>query len=150
MMAAKAKAAKSKAPRSSTGAAPRTTSAHGGRANVGVRKAARPLDLKKPIRVTLKSKWAKGKLALNTATHRPVVDEIIRERAQQFGIVIRDIENTGDTVRITLKTKSREPFQHYLRTMSALIARRVTGARRGKPFGKRFWDHLAFTETIEE
>lgn len=124
--------------------------AHGGKANVGVRKAARPLDLKKPIRVTLKSKWAKGKLALNTTANKKAIDEIIRERADQFGISIQAIENSGDSVKITLITKAREPFQDYLRTMSALIARKVTGARRGKPFGKRFWDHLALTESVTD
>ena len=123
---------------------------HGGKANVGVRKAARPLDLKKPIRVTLKSKWAKGKLALNSTANKKAVDQIIRERADQFGILIQSVENSGDTVKITLVTKSREPVQDNLRTMSALIARKVTGARRGKPFGKRFWAHLALTESVAD
>ncbi len=123
---------------------------HGGRKQVGVRKTARPLDLKKPILVTLKSKWAKGKLSLDAPANRKSIDTIIRERADQFGIKIEAIKNDGSSLRIVLKAKARESFQDYLRTMSALIARQVTGARRGKPFGKRFWDHLAQTESLAE
>lgn len=124
--------------------------AHGGRAHVGVRKTARPLDLKKPIVVTLKSKWAKGKLSLAAPSNRKSIDTIIRERADQFGITIKEIENDGSSLKIILKARAREAFQDYLRTMSALIARQVTGARRGKPFGKRFWDHLAQTESLSD
>ncbi len=124
--------------------------AHGGRAHVGVRKTARPLDLKKPIVVTLKSKWAKGKLSLAAPSNKKSIDTIIRERADQFGITIKEIENDGSSLKIILKARAREAFQDYLRTMSALIARQVTGARRGKPFGKRFWDHLAQTESLTE
>jgi len=47
-------------------------------------------------------------------------------------------------IRIT----SRESFQKYLKSVTTLIARTVTGARRGKKFG-RFWQHLAYTRVLK-
>ena len=32
--------------------------------------------------------------------------------------------------------------------MTGLIARHITGARKGNPFGRRFWDYTAFTRVI--
>ena len=39
-------------------------------------------------------------------------------------------------------------FQRFLRTVTGLIARHVTGARKGRPFGRRFWSHVAFTRVV--
>ena len=64
-------------------------------------------------------------------------------RAQDFTVepltpvhhYLRAVESARDAVRNGALTK-------------AVIAREITGARRGRPFGKRFWDELAFTRVI--
>lgn len=43
--------------------------------------------------------------------------------------------------------KSREGLQGFLRTYPALLARRITGARKGWPKG-RFWDAMAYTRIV--
>lgn len=50
--------------------------------------------------------------------------------------------NFGNQIQIVVRVQTRESFQNFLRSLSALIVRRITGARKGRPFGK-FWDSLA-------
>lgn len=121
---------------------------HGGATAQSRRKIARPLDRKKPVHLVMKSSYAKGGLSLLTAKNRLFVERTFRERARQFGITIQGFENVGNHLHAIVKFKRREHFQNFLRTVSALIARFVTGARRGKPFGKRFWNNLAFTRVV--
>jgi hypothetical protein len=51
-------------------------------------------------------------------------------------------------VHLLVRAESRVAFQNFLRTVAALLARRITGARKGKPVGK-FWDALAFSSLVK-
>jgi REP element-mobilizing transposase RayT len=121
---------------------------HGGAPAKGRRKIARPLDRRKPLHVVLKSSVAKGRLSLLSSRHRLVVEKTLRERAVQFGVKIHSFQNMGNHLHVLISFTNRELVQNFLRTVTALIARAVTGAKKGKPFGKRFWDGLAFTRVI--
>jgi hypothetical protein len=46
-----------------------------------------------------------------------------------------------------MEVKRRGHFQNFLRTLTALIARAVTGAKKGYPKGK-FWSSLAYSRTV--
>jgi hypothetical protein len=46
-----------------------------------------------------------------------------------------------------LRAQSRENFQAFLRAFAGLVARQVTGARKGKPSG-RFWDALTYSRVL--
>ncbi|RYZ70000.1 MAG: hypothetical protein EOP05_13975 [Proteobacteria bacterium] len=50
---------------------------------------------------------------------------------------------------LIVRFASRAMFQKFLRTITGLIARHVTGARKGRAFGKRFFDELAFTRVVK-
>jgi REP element-mobilizing transposase RayT len=121
---------------------------HGGSTAKGLRKLSRPLTKNKPVHLVLKSSAAKGQYSFLTANNRVFVESTLRNRAHQFGVTLRSFENMGNHIHAVVKFKCRNDFQNFLRTMTALIARFVTGARRGKPFGRKFWDELAFTRII--
>ena len=127
--------------------APRRSSL-GGETSKGHRKLRRPLDRKRPIHLVLKSSHAKGALSMLSRRNRLEVKRIFQQRARQFGVTIHGFENMGNHIHAALTFRRKEEFQNFLRTVSALIARHVTGARKGNPFGKRFWDHLAFTRVV--
>ena len=122
--------------------------AHGGSLAIGKRKVARPIDTKKPIHLVLKSSHAKSKLSMLSFGNRLNIEKILRTRAAEFGVVIQGYENMGNHLHVIAKFKSRAMFQNFLRIVTGLIARHVTGAKRGKPFGKRFFDQLAFTRVV--
>jgi REP element-mobilizing transposase RayT len=112
----------------------------------GRRKMFRPLDRKRPVHITLKSSHAKGRMSL--LSHKLEVAKIVETRARQYQIKLHRFENMGNHVHILVSFKNRESVQKFLRVVTGLIARLVTKARRGCAFGKRFWDHLAYTRIV--
>lgn len=122
--------------------------AHGGSVSKGRRKLARPLASKKPVHLVLKSSCAKGQLSLLGPRHRLGVDQTIRRWARHFAVTLHFFENMGNHLHIVVSFPRRANFQKFLKTIAAQIAKLVTGARKGHPFGKRFWDTLAFTRVI--
>jgi hypothetical protein len=123
--------------------------AHGGGSLKGRCKERRPLSPNRLTHVVLSSSEAKGQLAFTTPANRTIVAEILDERGSQFGIIVELIEARMTHLHFILSFKDRTKFQGFLRTVTALIARRITGARKGHPFGRKFWNHIAFTRTLE-
>ena len=124
----------------------RTT--HGGVESKGRRKEYRPLSEKKWIHLTLKSSKAKGPWSFLTPKNQQIIREILKSKSKKWGVQIAEVVNVGNHLHIKLKFKYREGFQNFLRSVTALIARKITNARRGHAAGK-FWQGLAFTRVIK-
>jgi hypothetical protein len=45
--------------------------------------------------------------------------------------------------------KTREGFQNFFRVLCGLLARKITGAERGKALKKRFFDLIIFSRIVE-
>ena len=52
-----------------------------------------------------------------------------------------------DHLHLLVKAPTKEAFQHFLRTLTTLGARLITGAKKGLPQGK-FWDAPAYSRII--
>lgn len=64
---------------------------------------------------------------------------------------VQNYVNVGNHLHIKLRVYSRESFGAFLKSFAALLARKVTGARRGRALvgsTKKFWDGLAFTRIL--
>lgn len=122
---------------------------HGGVHSLGRRKSRRPLSLKKPVHVVLASKHAVGERSFRTKSFEDRVTVILRMQAKKFGVKLLQMKNGGTKIHLLVKISSRAGFQNFLRSTSALIARLVTGAKKGNPFGK-FWDALAFSRVLQQ
>ncbi len=109
------------------------------------RKTARPLIEGLVHHVVFKSSKASGKLSFYH--HKGLVNGLLKERAKKFYIEILDFVNMGNHLHLKVRFKDRKRFQNFLRTFSAILARKITGAHRSKSFGK-FWDGLAFTRVL--
>jgi hypothetical protein len=120
---------------------------HGGATSNGHRKLERPLSAKKWIHLILKSDKAKGKLSFLVPKNEIFIQKIIKEKARKFGVVVADQANVGNHLHLKIRITSRESFQKFLKAITTLIARQITGARKGRPFG-RFWQGLAFTRVL--
>lgn len=120
---------------------------HGGTKTKGHRKLERPLATNKWIHLVLKSDKAKGTLSLLSAKNQVFIRQLIERKAKKFGIRIADFANAGNHLHLKIKISSREHFQKFLKSITTQIARFVTGAKRGKRFG-RFWQGLAFTRVL--
>ena len=120
---------------------------HGGVASVGKRKLRRPLATKSWIHLVLKSNVAKGKFSMLAERNAKWIESLVSVKAKKFGVEIKDFINMGNHIHFQIRVTKRESFQNFLRSITSLIARHVTGARKGKKFG-RFWEALAFTRVI--
>jgi len=121
---------------------------HGGGLNKGKRKLERPLSKKKWIHLILKSDKARGALSFKMPKNKIAIERILKAKARKFGVKIADEANVGNHIHLKVKIHSRAMFQKFLISVTGLIARTVTGARKGKPFG-RFWNDLAFTRVLQ-
>jgi REP element-mobilizing transposase RayT len=121
---------------------------HGGVPTRGRRKLERPLSPKNWIHLVLKSGKATGKLSFLNAPNKIQIEKILEEKARKFGIKIADTANVGNHIHLKIRIQSRASFQKFLKSVTCLIARVVTGARKGRPFGA-FWDYLAYTRVLK-
>lgn len=109
------------------------------------RKTARPLIEGLVHHVVFKSSRATGKLSFYT--HKRLVQNLLKDRSKKFYIEILDFVNMGNHLHLKVRFKDKKRFQNFLRTFSAILARKITGAHRSNAFGK-FWDGLAFTRIL--
>jgi REP element-mobilizing transposase RayT len=117
----------------------------GGTSRKKRRKVKRPLLPGKVHHVVLKSSKAKGRLSFYT--HKLLVKRLLEEKSKKFFVQIQDFVNMGNHLHLKVKFKDAKRFQQFLKSFTALLAREITGAKKGKPFGK-FWDGLAFTRVL--
>ncbi len=119
---------------------------YGGDLNKGKRKGRRPLDPKKPLHVVMRSTKAIKRLSL--LRHHHVIEKILRKSAQRFHICIYNWANSGNHLHLLIRGKTRTEIQNFLRTVPALVAIAVTGAKKGNPFKGRFWNQLVYSRML--
>lgn len=93
----------------------------------------------------MRSSKAKGRYGLRGK--RLEIKKIVETAAARGKLTIHEFANVGNHLHLLISFKSRASFQRFLKEVTGLVARVVTGARKGKPFG-RFWDELAFSRVI--
>ncbi|GIL17653.1 MAG: hypothetical protein BroJett040_14040 [Oligoflexia bacterium] len=109
------------------------------------RKVVRPLREGLIHHVVFKSSRAQGRQSFYT--HKQFVSALLKERSQKFFVEILDSVNMGNHIHLKVRFKDKKRFQNFLRTFSAILARKITGAHRGNSVGK-FWDGLVFTRIL--
>jgi REP element-mobilizing transposase RayT len=118
---------------------------HGGEVRRGQRKLERPVSTRRPMHVVLTSHRARGPWSLRR--HDRAVRDVLRRMARRFEVRIYDFANVGSHLHVVLRARRREAFQGFLRSFAGIVARRVTGARRGRRSG-RFFDRLAWSRVV--
>jgi REP element-mobilizing transposase RayT len=120
----------------------------GGSLSSGKRKTARPLTTKRPLHIVMKSSKAYGKFSFLNSRNSPKMIKIIKQTAAKFHIQLYRLANSGNHLHLLIQGHQHKDIQNFLRTAAAFISRKVTGATKGKPFGK-FWDLLAYSRVVE-
>ncbi|MBX9768307.1 MAG: hypothetical protein K2X47_13620, partial [Bdellovibrionales bacterium] len=115
--------------------------------NLGRRKEMRPLDRRKTIHVTMRAEKARGPLSFRTSRNFAFIASLVKEKSAKFGVRVQSWANVGNHLHLEVRMRSRKEFGQFLKSMTGGVARFVTGARRGKKFGK-FWDGLVHTRVL--
>jgi hypothetical protein len=119
----------------------------GGTAGTGHAKRARPLAPRSTYHVVLRSEKARGPYNMLSKVHKQRVKKVVYAQARRFFVRIEGYANVGNHLHIKAYAQAPTEFRNFLRTVTCLIARKVTGATRGNKFG-RFWDGLVFTRIL--
>ncbi|MBI4404515.1 MAG: transposase [Deltaproteobacteria bacterium] len=122
--------------------------AFGGSLNHGKRKTSRPLNSKKAVHIVFRAPAAKGNLSLLQKQNAIFIRTLLQKLSKKYFITVYEFANSGNHLHLLVRFNNRALLQHFLRTYPALIARFVTGARKGKPFGQRFWEKLVWTRIV--
>jgi REP element-mobilizing transposase RayT len=120
---------------------------HGGEVRLHRRKLSRPIDLRRSLHVVLRSARARGAWSLRRFQNDAIVRAVLRRFARRYAIRVYRFANVGNHLHLLLRSPSRLALQDFLRTFAGITARRVTGARKGRPVG-RFWDFLAYSRIV--
>src|SRR5258706_9838249 len=118
---------------------------HGGAVGRGRRKLERPVSVRRPMHVVLTSHRARGPWSLRL--HERAVREALRAMAHRFGIRIYDFANVGSHLHLLVRARRRDAFQGFLRSFAGIVARRGTGAKRGRPSGP-FFSGIAWSRIV--
>ena len=118
---------------------------HGGVSLKKRRKLKRPLVPKAITHVVFKSSKAKGDLSFYK--NKRIVKKLLDEKSKKFFVEILDYVNMGNHLHLKVRFNDTKRFGQFIKSFSAMVARRITGAKKGKPFGK-FWDGLVYTRVL--
>ena len=122
---------------------------HGGEYSVEKRKIICPVSTKKPMHLTLRSSFAIGRYSFRVKKNRDFISKIIGVSGKKWGVKVYSFSINSNHLHFSLRSFTRVGFQNFLRAVSAQVAAFVTGAKRGRPFGKRFFDLPAFSRITE-
>src|ERR1700749_3839825 len=79
---------------------------HGGKAALGKRKIARPLDLKHAIHLVLRSKKAHGSWNMARSRFEPKIAKLVYGLGKRFRIQICEFANSGNHLHLLVKPEA--------------------------------------------
>ena len=133
---------------------------HGGDIRLGKRKLARPFDPRRPLHVVLRSERATGEWSLRHRRHERAVRDLLNRIARRAKVRVYQFANAGNHLHLILRARSRKLLAWFLRVACGLLARLITGARRGaaarfpplvegEPYRRAFWAGLVYSRVLE-
>jgi REP element-mobilizing transposase RayT len=121
----------------------------GGSFITGHAREQRPISLKRPMHLVLRSSLAVGDLSFLRPKRRHLIRTLVEKIAREKGVKVYRFANSGNHLHMIVLPHSRRAFHAFIRTLSGLIARRTLGVERGRAKGIQFWDALPFTRILE-
>lgn len=118
---------------------------HGGVSLKKRRKVERPLYNKRITHTVFKSSKAVGSLSFYK--HRGLISNELNRLKKRFFIEVLDFVNMGNHLHLKVRFRDKDRFKKFLKAFAGVVARKITGARKGRKFG-RFWDGLVYTRVL--
>ena len=119
----------------------------GGSLLKGNPRSPRPLSLKRPLHLVLRSSIARGDLSLLRRARE--IEDLVHRTARASDVKVYRFANSGNHLHLIVRPRTRRAFHAFIRAITGLIARLVLCAERGRAHGTRFWDARPFTRIIE-
>lgn len=119
------------------------------------------------MHLVLRSSSAAGAKSFLRSKYNARIRALIRKQAQINGVKLYGVANKGNHFHLLILPRSRKAYLNFVRAISGLIVRVVTGLERGKAnpastskaadlgqrtavsSSKKFWDQRPFSRIIE-
>jgi REP element-mobilizing transposase RayT len=111
-------------------------------------KTKRPLNEKKALHLVLRSTLAKGKLSFKNTAFEEKIWAIIKKHSSKNNIKIYEYANASNHLHLLIRAKAREDYVRFIKTITGLIARLVSGIEKGSRLKRKFWDARPFTRIV--
>jgi len=121
----------------------------GGSLIKGNAREARPIALKRPMHLVMRSSYAKKEKSFLRPERARRIHQIIHRVGTLSGVKIYRYANSGNHLHLVIRARSRRSLSNFLRAVSGIIARLTLGAERGKARGLKFWDARPFSRILE-
>ena len=95
----------------------------GGSLSVGKRRTVRPLSIKKPLHLVLKSEFARGPRSL--IRHRQLIDKIVQKAKRRFNIKVYEFAIVSNHIHLLIKGNRRTEIQNFFRMIAGHIAQEI-------------------------
>lgn len=109
----------------------------------------RPIHFNKALHVVLRSSKAKGARSMMSPLLEGRVWDIIKKHADKNGVRIYEYANAGNHLHLLIRVKRRDFYKKFIRSITGLIARAVSGSEKGRPLNGPFWDARPFTRVVQ-
>ncbi|MEQ1666219.1 MAG: transposase [Bdellovibrionales bacterium] len=110
-------------------------------------KIARPLSIKRPMHLVMRSSKARGAYSLLNKSRE--VFNVIYNQGRIHGVKIYRYANAGNHLHIVILPRSTWAYKKFIRSITGLIARLIMRVERGKAKNIKFWDQRPFTRIVE-
>lgn len=112
-------------------------------------KKKRTLQGGKWLHVCMRSDKARGELSMLKPKIRQRIDAIVARSKRNSDVKISSWQNVGNHLHFSVKAPNRKAHNHWIRSISGLIARAVLAKERGSgPLKSPFWDSRPFTRIV--
>ncbi len=137
-----------------------TCKEHGGTFSLGKRRKKRPLSLKKPLHLVLRSDFAFGSRSL--LRHRPLIEKVLAKAKKRFSIRIYEMAIVSNHIHIMIKGRTRQDLQNFFRVVAGHIAQELLrqfpvlpsertkqgGASKTREKENRFWQTRIYSRIV--
>lgn len=111
-------------------------------------KKARPISIKNPMHLVLKSSVAKGNFSMRRGNKYKLIELLVKRQAKKWGIKIYRFENVHNHLHLLFRGTHRKYIQGFIRSVTGIIPRLILGAQKGAAKGIKFWDQRPFTRIV--
>src|SRR4051794_28787059 len=103
----------------------------GGSLVKGNPREARPISIKRPMHLVMRSTLARGPYSFLHVSRCKRIENLIRYHGKLNDIRVYRYANSGNHLHIVILPRSRRAFKTFVRSISGLIARITTNVERG-------------------
>jgi len=137
----------------------------GGSALKGNPRTERPISIKRPMHLVLRSTQAMGSKSFLAPHRSKKIEALARTIGLKTGVEVKNFANSGNHLHLIVLPRSRKAFRAYVRALSGVIVRLTLGIERGRGVksqrtekrtqantpdeASKFWDARPFTRILE-